>query len=564
MTQEARPPSAALRLALAAAAGILLAASTLHQLHDARGRAAVERFFTAFTLDARRPELLATARVEVAADLAMQVAVRATTLDVAGQTPLAQLSPSLRETWLRSVRELPEQVDAARALALEALAARPAWAFHSLALAGLVLADEWRQPEAERQPEKWLAPVRLAAAWAPGLPAPYTTWGAAALRRWPLLPPAQRRDAHAVLRRALEEEGFRNWAVGAVLRVLGTAEGLALLPDTPEAFAAARRALGEAATFEEAAVLDARWRAAEREVRRREAAEIAASLETSRADRAVGAAYEFLRRHPLDLFDDAEGRQQARTVLRAIGDGRPGEWPTDPRASLVQWLLANPLRPGEGIDPAKAARGLTRVPDGVQALLHLTAGDELAARHVERQTDTEGSSEWTGYWIERARRELLAGAVSDAEAALARVSRFDLAGCDTLLVRRDVARARHRGAEAAALDAERLAAYPLSGFSAWPDAGPGRMELCVDPAAGADARLHLTVHTEGPALAWWGWDGGREDVVRIEGAGETELSFALAGLHGLRTFALGPVAGARVRPTRGWIAAAATSSPPSE
>ncbi len=367
-----------------------------------------------------------------------------------------------------------------------------------------------------------------------------------------------------MLRRALEEEGFRNWAVGAVLRVLGTAEGLALLPDTPEAFAAARRALGEAATFEEAAVLDARWRAAERAVRRREAAGIAASLETSRADRAVAAAYEFLRRHPLDLFDDAEGRQQARTVLRAIGDGRPGIWPTDPRAVLVQWLLANPLRPGEGIDPAKAARGLTRVPDGVQALLHLTAGDELAARHVERRTDTEGSSEWTPYWIERARRELRAGAVSDAEAALARVSRFDLAGCDALLVRRDVARARHRGAEAAALDAERLAAYPLPGFSAWPDAGPGWMELCVDPAAGADARLYLTVYTEGPALAWWGWDGGREDVVRIEGAGETEISFALAGLHGLRTFALGPVAGARIKPVRAWIADAATPSPPSE
>jgi hypothetical protein len=564
VTLEAGPPSAAPRLALAAAAGILLAAATLHQLHDARGRAAVERFFTTFTLDARRPELLATARVEIAADLAMQVAVRATTLDVAGQTPLAQLAPSMREAWLRSVRELPEEAEAARELALEALAARPAWAFHSLALAGLVLADEWRQPEQERQPEKWLAPVRLAAAWAPGLPAPYTTWGAAALRRWPLLPEAQRRDARAVLRRALEDEGFRSRALGAVVRVLGTAEGLALLPDTPEAFAAARRELGEAATFEEAAALDARWRAAEREVRRREAAEIAASLETGRADRAVAAAYEFLRRHPLDLFDDVEGRQQARTVLGAIGDGRPGEWPTDPRASLVQWLLANPLRPGEGVDPAKAVRGLTHIPDGVQALLHLYAGDELAARNVERQTDTEGSSEWTPYWIERVRRELRAGAVPDAEMALARVSRFDLAGCDALLVRRDVARARQRGAEVAALDAERLAAFPLRGFSAWPDVGPGRVELCVDPEAGAHARLHLTVRTEGPALAWWGWDGGREDVVRIEGAGDTELSFALAGLHGLRTLALGPVAGARVRPTRAWIAVPGASSHPSE
>ena len=560
MTEGAAP--AAGRRAVAAAAGLLLALSAAHQLHDARGRRDVERFFSAFTLDARRPELLATARVELSADLAKQVAVRAATLDVAGRTPLDRLSPELRETWLRSVRELPEEVEAARALGLEALAARPAWAFHPLALAGLVLADEWREPEAGRRPERWLAAVRLAAAWAPALPAPWTAWGGAAIRRWPLLPEAERKAAIPVLRRALEEDSFRASSLVLVLRVLGTSEGLSLLPDDPAALAAAGRALGERATFEEAAGLDARWREAEREERRRRAESIAANVASERAGRAVDEAREFLRLHPVELFDDAEGREQARLVAGAVGDGRPGSWPGDPRGVLALWLLANPLRRGEAPDLTRTVRGLAGVPDGTLALLHLLAGDEAGWRRIARASDTRGSSEWTPFWVERARRELGAGALGDAEAALAEVSRFDLGGCEALLARRDVARARRRDAEAAALEAERLAGWPRSpDVSRWPESGEGRLPLCVDGAREGEL-LRLALRAEGPALFWWGWDGGREGVVRIERGGEAELSVPLSGLGGARTFAIGPVAGAPVRPVRAWIVPAAPETAP--
>ncbi|MCL4806563.1 MAG: hypothetical protein KJ062_02010, partial [Thermoanaerobaculia bacterium] len=232
MTEGARPPASRERFAFAAAAAVLLAFAVLHQLHDARGREAVERFFTTFTLDQRRPELVATARVEATADLAKQVAVRAATLDVAGSTRLERLTPSQRELWMRSVRELPEEVAAARELALEAVAARPGWAFHALALAELVLADEWREPAGERLAARWLAPVRLAVAWAPAVPAAYELWGAAALERWPLLGETERAEARAALERALEEDGFRRVALGAVVQVMGAEEGLALLPET--------------------------------------------------------------------------------------------------------------------------------------------------------------------------------------------------------------------------------------------------------------------------------------------------------------------------------------------
>lgn len=556
MTEEPRPPSAGVRLALAAATAALLSLSVLHQLHDVRGREAVERFFTTFTLDARRPELVATARVEASADLAKQVAVRAATLDVAGRTQLERLTPELRELWMRSVRELPEEVAAARELALEAVAARPGWAFHALALAELVLADEWREPAEERVAARWLAPVRLAAAWAPVLPSAYAVWGAAALERWPLLGEAERGEARAALERALQDDEFRRLALGAVVGVLGIEEGLALVPETPAALAVARQVLAPKATFEERVALERRWRAAEREERGRRAAEIAASLAAERGDRATVAAYEFLQRHPVDYFDDVAGREQARTVLRAVGDGRSGLWRTDARGRLVRWFLAHPPRIGAGDDLLRAARGLAGVPDGVRALLHLYADDDFGWRRIVSQTETTGSSEWTPFYVELMRRELADGSPAEAETALSKVSRFDREQCDVLLARRSVARAAQRGLDLAELSALWPAAFPtLLDVAAWPAKGEGNLPVCIDPEWGDKALLVLTVRADEPTLVWWGWDGGQEDVARLE-VGQTELSFPLAGLHGLRTFSLGPVVGAGVRPVGARIDAA--------
>lgn len=563
MTEGARPPASRERFAFAAAAAVLLAFAVLHQLHDARGREAVERFFTTFTLDERRPELVATARVEATADLARQVAVRAATLDVAGSTRLERLTPSERELWMRSVRELPEEVAAARELALEAVAARPGWAFHALALAELVLADEWREPAGERLAARWLAPVRLAVAWAPAVPAAYELWGAAALERWPLLGETERAEARAALERALEEDGFRRVALGAVVQVMGAEEGLALLPETPAALALAKQVLAPTAKFEEKVALERRWREAERAERERRAAEMTASLAAARADRATAAAYDFLQRYPVDLFDDAEGREQARTVLKAVGDGRPGAWRTDPRGGLVRWFLAHPPRIGSGADLPRAASGLMGVPDGTRALLHLYADDDFAWRRIVSQTDTTGSSEWTPFYVERVRRELAAGSPAEAEAALAKVSRFDREQCDVLLARRSVARAQQRGADLSALSALWPAAFPTTlDVAAWPAKGAGSLPVCVDPEWGEKARLVLTVRADEPTLAWWGWDGGREDVALVA-PGETELSFPLAGLHGLRTFSLGAVVGAGVSPLRARVDAGGGETPAS-
>jgi hypothetical protein len=556
---EARPQAGPARFTLAAAAASLLVVSALHQRHDARGRAALESFFSRFSLDVRRPELAATARVENTADLGRQAAVRAALADVTGVTPLGKLTPEERELWLRSVREMPEEVAAARELGLEAIAARPAWAFHAMALAALVVADEWREPEAARKTERWLAPLRLAAAWAPGIPGPFTAWGAAALNHWTLLSEAERQEAAPVLRRALGDEAFRRSALPAMSRLFGVKESLAFLPPTPEALADARQALAATAGFEELALLDGRWSEAERAERARLAGGIAGLLAAGRGEKAAAAAAEFLRRHPVELFDDAEGRAQARTVLEAIGDGRPGSWNADPRGALVRYFLANPSRPGKGGGLARAASGLAGVPDGTRALVLLLSGDEFGWKRVVAQSDTKGASEWTPFYLEVSRRALAGGDGEAAGEALSKVSRFDLGQCDALLVRRGVARALSRGDELAALAKVWPAAFPATlDVSAWPANGAGKLAACLDPERGKEARLVMRVRAEGPALASWGWDGGREGTVRVE-AGESELAFPLAGLRGLRTFSLGPVAGAPVRPLSARIDAGAAT-----
>ncbi len=555
---EGREPSAGPRVFLAGASALLLLLSALHQLHDSRGRARVEEFFADFSLDRRRPDLADTARVEGTADLAMAVAVRAATLDVIGRTPLAGLEPALRELWLRSVTALPEEVAAARGLALDALAARPAWAFHALALAELVLSDEWREPPQARRRERWLLAVRVAAAWAPSAPGIRAAWAAASVERWPLLSESERTEARAVLGAALVDERFQEMALPAVVAMLGTAEGLSLVPETPTALAVARRVVEGSATFDDRVLLHERWSAAERTERRTAVAEILAFLEGSRADRASAAAWTFLARHPVELFDDPEGREQARVVLRAIGDGRPGTWSTDPRGVLVRWFLANPLRPGPHRQAlVRAASGLVGISEGERALLLLLADDNFGWRRILDHADTLGSSEWTPFFVEKARRQLERGAPAEAEAALAEMPRFDLEQCDVLLVRRDVARARERGVELAELEAAWPLAFPKTlSVPAWPASGAGTLSLCVDPETDGASELVVTLGASEPALAWWGWDGGREGVIRLEAGGERERTFPLASLRGARSFSLRPLLGgglsltsARIRPS---------------
>ena len=546
MTTEGRRAAAWPRLLVAGASALLLALAVLHQRSDLAGREAVERFFKDFTLDARRPELLGTARVEGSADLAMLVAVRAATLDVAGATALGQLEPEVRGLWLRSVREMPEEVAAARGLALEAIARRPAWAFHSLALAELVLADEWREPPDERRTERWLAPARVAVAWAPDAPGIRAAWAAAALDRWAALTAEERLEARGVVRSALRDEGFQRIALRAVVAVMGVADGLSLLPETPEAIAAARQVLADAATFEERVAVEERWVAAEREERRRAVAEMAGYLEAGRGDKAAAAAAAFLAAHPVGTFDDAEGREQARVVLRAVGDGRPGDWLTDPRGKLVRWSLANRRRVSEGGDLRKAASGLRNVPDGARALMALYAGDEAGWRRLVERSDTKGSSEWTPFYVELARRSLEQKAPAEAEAALRKVSRFDLGQCEVLLVRRAVARAR--GAGLAELQEEWAAAFRETlDVSRFPATGAGELPVCVDPERGEAASLAVSLVATEPALVAWGWDGARSGTVRLEAGVEQALTVPLAGLEGQRALTLAPVLGRGVR-----------------
>lgn len=545
-----------LRLWLALAALLLTGASVLHEAAEARGRREVERFLASFALDRRRPDLAATARVEGSADLAMQVAVRATVLDLAGSASIGKLDPELRTLWLRSVDRLPEEEAAARGLALRSVASRPAWAFGAEALAELVLAGEWREPPAERRVERWQRPLAHAVLWAPSEPLIRSIWAASLLERWPALDEEARRDGENVVRTALVDDRFVAQSLPAVAATLGVEKTLALLPDSAKLLAIARQAMAGSG-FEVAVRLHERWEAAERVERKAAVERISTFLSSERLDRAAEAGRTFLQEHPVEVFDDAQGWEEARLVLKAVADGRHGAWSSDPRGALIRYFLAAPERLEPGPALLNAASGLMGIPEPVRARLFLAGGDTYGWRKLFDDAEGSLSSQWIPFLTDLARRLLAAEDPVGAEAVVRRIPRHSAAECEVVLVRREVARVREDAAALSALAALHDEAFPESiSTKSWPaNGGAGTLGVCVDPERDSGRELVVRVKSPAPSLQWWGWDGGRRGTVLVDG--EKTLTFPLEGLAGQRTFAMGPLTGAGVTLLEARIASAA-------
>ena len=522
----------------------------LHERREARERADVGRFFSTFTLERRRPEMAETARLEGSADLAMQVAVRATVLDLAGTASIGKLDAETRALWLLSVRNLSKESLAARELALRSIATRPAWAFGAEALAELVLAGESRESASERQGvngggnARWEIPLRVATAWAPAERRPWALWATAILAHWGTLTPEERSQGAPVLTTAFRDEEFLRQSLDDLLAIVGTRQGLALLTDTSAALARVRRAPVTKGDFPLGVELQRRWEAAERRERRLEIARIDELVSAGRTGRAAESARAFLQAHPVPLFDDGVGRAQAITILKALSDDQPGLWASEPRGALVRYFLDSPSRGATPGDLLHALTGLGGVPETLRARVLLLAGNTYGWQSLLADVESSETLHWTSFFVELTRQRLAQNDGPEAEAAVRRISRHSANECDVLLVRRDVARAREDAAELALLRGVWPVAFPETIA-----AGSGSIAVCVDPERDAARELTLTVSTStaGSAYAYWGWDGGRAGTILLEGNGERTLRFPLKGLSGRRIFSLGTLVGSDVK-----------------
>lgn len=531
-----------LRWVIVGLSGVSLFLAFLHHRSFTRGREKVLTFARTYWIAERWPDTLAAVAVEPAADLMAAPLLRVTMKDMVGSTPLRSLTPAQRDLWIQSVASLPRQHADATNLALDGLAARPGWALSAVQVADLRLAAEWRDPASVSKVERWLVPMRIASRWAPADRSVSASWAVAALQRWPLLSSEQKSEARKVISLALESHEFVSQALPLAATVLGASDLLELLPDRPETLALAQRVLSPVAPFDLLVRLHERWEVVERARRKEEQREITNLLARDRRARAAARAREWLQKHPVRVFDDAQGRAQARALVPAIADGATGEWASDPRGDLIRYFLDGPQRQVERGTLLDVVEGLQNVPDPVRARLLFSGGD-YGWRKILENTDTAGSVDWTPFFVDMTRRLIQEGKRIEAAEVAGRISRFSQRDCEVLLVRRELARLADNRTQMAEL--ERL----------WPEAFPAEIPIpagaagkpltvCLDPEQTGPLALEVSVDSPGPALVWTGWDGGREQTHQINGA--TELSIPLAGLSGRRIFGLGTLVGAEV------------------
>jgi hypothetical protein len=529
----------ALSLVAVCVAGAVL--SVLGYQRDTAWRRRAEAFGRDFTLSERRPEKLDAARFEGAGDLIAAAVARIALLDALEGVGLANLSPEARQLWLDAAYRLDDEMVAAEGLVRSALVSRPGWAYHRFLLGQLAYARarRLRSPELLERPARWAVPLRLATTAAPGDDATWTYYAGAALELWAGLPGPVREEALPVLKRAFADPPFVSRAFPSAVAGLGPEAALGLLPDEPAAFASAREVLGRTGDREALARVQARWERLEERARTSELARIEDRYQKGDRRALRDACRRFVRDHPTRELDRPESRRQAARVLEVWPEDRGGSWRSDPRAELLRFFLDGRTRGLNGAALLRAVDELAEVPDPVKARLLLLGGDRYGYEKLLRLSETSSTLEWTPFYLDLARRELEAGLLLEAEAALEKIPRQARGECEVLLVRRDVSRAKRVPEATAELEAALAASahedYPpelWSGRSLW---------LCVDATRDRDRFLEVRVRTRGPALVAYGWDGGRGTTELVEG--EKVLSVPMSGRSGRRSFSVETVAG---------------------
>jgi hypothetical protein len=526
----------AFNAALALLAFALLGASWLAWRDDRRERGRLDAFLERYEFEARRPDDVATMRLQPQADLAVVMASSVTLEDVYGSVRLKDLDAPTRAAWIRSVSSTDARIADAIEGELDAIARRPGWAFHHSMLAQLAYTKSRRESPAAvaRDAARWEIPAAAAIALAPGNFAIRAFLGGACLETWDRVTLRQPRTE--VLRAALQSDAFVERSWGAVAALAGRDAAIDLLPDDIAVLrlALAREArdgnVGAAAKLRsklDAAIVAARASGLER-----------IELLARRGDRygleqAIPA---WLGANRLDELDTMEARREVARIAALVPPMRRGRWPDDPRARLLGHLLDGREREADGASLARLAASLSAVPGPVEAKALAAGGEPFAARELLLASPTRGSFEWTPAVVAIARSFMKRGDAARARSILEELAPSARDECDALLALRDASEESQRGA----IDA-RVAAVVTRSLPATAWSRSRSLALCIDPATMSRAHLRVALHAPGPALVSWGWQNGR--VASVVVRDHATLDIPLAGLEGRVILGVRPEAG---------------------
>jgi len=173
--------------------------------------------------------------------------------------------------------------------------------------------------------------------------------------------------------------------------------------------------------------------------------------------------------------------------------------------------------------------------------VYLAAGDDFGWRRLLDMAEGGAVRDWTSFWVLKARREMDEGLPVDAASTLKAVSPLAARECDVLIARRDAAAAAPGGRGLAAAEEALAEAFPDKD-----EGGRLPISVCIDPRRDEGRFLTVRVESPGPALAWWGWDGGKEATLELP-PGESTFPVPLEGLSGKRAFGMGTAVGPPVK-----------------
>jgi hypothetical protein len=539
---------------------IALAAITLGIIAVARYRAGREgwksarKFVADFDVSLRRPDDAATIDLVPSADLAADVVADIALQDALGTVRLGDASPELRERWLRAIGHVDEELAAARAVSLDALATRPGWAGHWSMVGKLVYAAQRRgvhSPAAD-EARLWQMPLAIAMASFPGDDSTAVFASTAYLETWPELSETGQNRARQGFRRALLDPAFASNAFPVLMEAVGHDQAIAMMPSEASTLRAAFESLARGSDVGGATALYSRWELAEWRSRVADLREIEIRAGLNDVTKQRDLAFEWMARHQAADFDTAAGREQLLRVLALAVNDRIGSWQSDSRANIVRFFLNHRISPerkgSRGLEIAPGAAGiaaatnaLTGVPEPIRARVRLLGGDIDGAQAIFERSDTVGSFEWTPFLLDLAEFRLMQAATEPARNALEALAPAARGECDALVVARKLARL------AGATLREEAAAQRFSGNPPAHWSASGVLTLCVDPDLSDTQQLQVTFDAQEPALVSWGWNDGRHATF-VAPAGHTAMDVPLAGRAGRNSFFLKTLAGKSIIP----------------
>ena len=436
------------------------------------------------------------------------------------------------------------RLERSAALAETVLRRRPAVWRAAMVLGAARYLRQARERDARpwAEPAVWEAPLRLAAALAPAAAEPKRFLAVTRLGTWFAQSPDERAETRNLLRLGLSDKVTFQLLLEPWLRAASDpADALALLPEDPIAYAAARDAYGRQADWNG-------YLAADAARRRSLTSALAGRLERAQSSGAEGLG---LRAELLRLVADTPvDLDFAPFVERVLGQCPAGPNSPDLRPALKEWLrfaLDTWQRGGAALGPVAIGRleaAAGELPTAEAALAALATDDLPEGERLERRSAGVFGEEWAPYLIAKA-TQLATRDPEAAATALRRVAANAERGTLYWKASAAVAQARedaNAGTRAhEALEALRKTEWPAT---AWRYRG-GRAVLEIVSATAAhglqlhfqeaprrgaclglwvDGRLVSTVAVTQPLLAWTGPITAGEHVIEVvQMAGERML-----------------------------------------